>query len=157
MSAPTWTPRLVRLWPTLVNRCRLASHAEHDPGLIALVESMDADAEQMTTDYRTVDILALDHDDIRWLNAGIDAAVRTYFGAVGLDYEIRWQARGWANVNRRGDYHSPHNHAWSYLSGTYYVRVPSQPGREPGSAPPDLWLLLRSRRRPSTWRRSLPT
>ncbi len=32
---------------------------------------------------------------------------------------------GWANVNRLGDYHDPHNHPHCYLSGTYYVQVPT--------------------------------
>ena len=44
-----------------------------------------------------------------------------------MSYAVRWKIRGWANINRRGDYHSPHNHGWSYLSGTYYARVPPQP------------------------------
>ena len=42
----------------------------------------------------------------------------------------------WANINRFGDYHDLHNHPHAYLSGTYYVSVPAQPGRRelPGRA-----------------------
>jgi uncharacterized protein (TIGR02466 family) len=127
VNGASWTPQPLVLWPTLISRCELADHDTHDSGLIALIEKMDREAEQMTSRYQATDVLALDHPDIRWLYSGIESAVRTYFKAVGLDYEIGWQARGWPNVNRRGDYHSPHNHGWSYLSGTYYVRVPSQP------------------------------
>jgi len=30
----------------------------------------------------------------------------------------------WPNINRKGDYHDSHNHPHSYLSGTYYLKVP---------------------------------
>jgi uncharacterized protein (TIGR02466 family) len=136
VNPPDWTPRLLALWPTLVVRCRLEDHEPHDAGLVALVEKMDADAEQMTARYREIDILSLEHADIRWLRDGIDEAIRTYFAQVGVDYPVGWEVRGWANVNRRGDYHSPHNHGWSYLSGTYYVRVPTQPPQHAGGSPP---------------------
>ena len=28
-------------------------------------------------------------------------------------------------INSKGDYHDAHNHPRSYLSGTYYLKVPS--------------------------------
>ena len=137
MTPPSWTPRLVTLWPTLLVRCRVDGFEERNPGLVALVEKMDAESEQMTSRYRETDILALEHADIAWLRAGIDRAIDTYLKSVGVDYPVGWEVRGWANVNRRGDYHSPHNHGWSYLSGTYYVRVPEQPAPDgPPGAPP---------------------
>jgi hypothetical protein len=132
-SAPTWTPTLVRLWPTLISRAQLAGHERHNPGLVALAERLDSDTEQITSRYQALDVLAMDHDDVRWLRAGIDQVIDRYLRGVGVDYGVRWDVRGWANINRRGDYHSPHNHGWSYLSGTYYVRVPQQP---PGQASP---------------------
>ena len=125
-----WTPRLLRLWPTLITRAVIAGHEARNPELVALIERMDAESEQMTSRYQAVDILALDDPGIAWLRAGIDECIRRYLAGVGVDYAVQWKMRGWANVNRRGDYHSPHNHGWSYLSGTYYVRVPPQP--EPG-------------------------
>ena len=97
---------------------------------------MDADAEQMTSRYQAVDIFSLEEPCIAWLREGIDAAINRYLVGVGVDYGVRWKVRGWANVNRRGDYHSPHNHGWSYLSGTYYVRVPEQPANLPGGNSP---------------------
>ena len=127
MDAPAWTPRFLQLWPTLISRAVLEGHEHHLDGLIALIERMDAESEQMTSRYQAIDILALDDLHIRWLRAGIDDAIQTYLRAVGVDYGVQWKIRGWANVNRRGDYHSPHNHGWSYLSGTFYVRVPPQP------------------------------
>jgi uncharacterized protein (TIGR02466 family) len=127
MDTPTWTPQFVNLWPTLIASAMLDGQEQHTPGLVTLIERMDAEAEQMTSRYQAIDILALDDEHIRWLRSGIDDVIHTYLRAVGVDYGVQWKARGWANVNRRGDYHSPHNHGWSYLSGTYYVRVPPQP------------------------------
>jgi uncharacterized protein (TIGR02466 family) len=45
-----------------------------------------------------------------------------------MDYGLDWSLQGWANINRLGDYHDPHNHPHSYLSGTYYVATPDQAG-----------------------------
>jgi len=137
VNVPDWTPQPLALWPTLLARCRMDGHAQHNPGLVELVERMDVEAEQMTSRYRASDILALEHPDVAWLRAGIDAAIDGYLKGVGVDYPVGWEVRGWANVNHRGDYHSPHNHGWSYLSGTYYVRVPEQPaGAAAPGAPP---------------------
>ena len=126
-AAPNWTPRFVRLWPTLISRALLADHDRHDVGLIALAERLDAENDQITSRFQALDLLAMEHEDVRWLRAGIDQVIDRYLRGVGVDYGVRWDVRGWANINRRGDYHSPHNHGWSYLSGTYYVRVPQQP------------------------------
>jgi len=126
-GAVPWSPRLLRLWPTLLTRAVIAGHEARNPELAALIERMDAESEQMTSRYQAIDVLALDAPAIAWLRGGIDQCIRRYLAAVGVDYAVQWKMRGWANANRRGDYHSPHNHAWSYLSGTYYVRVPPQP------------------------------
>lgn len=134
-GAPTWTPQFTRLWPTLVARAQLANHEQHDPGLVALAERLDADTEQITSRYQALDVLAMDDADVRWLRAGIDQVIDRYLRGVGVDYGVRWDVRGWANINRQGDYHSPHNHGWSYLSGTYYVRVPQQPPGEGAREP----------------------
>jgi len=138
MDTPSWTPQLVNLWPTLIARAVLEGHEQHTPGLVALIERMDVESEQMTSRYQAIDILALDDEHVRWLRSGIDDVISTYLRAVGVDYGVQWKTRGWANVNRRGDYHAPHNHGWSYLSGTYYVRVAAQPdaAREGGAREP---------------------
>jgi uncharacterized protein (TIGR02466 family) len=135
MNAPDWTANIINLWPSLITRCYLPDHEQYDAGLIELVEGMDSDASQMTAHYRDVDIFSLDDPGIVWLRSAIDSAIQAYLDAVGVNYTVRWNVRGWANVNRHGDYHSPHNHGWSYLSGTYYVRVPPQPAPQvPGAA-----------------------
>jgi uncharacterized protein (TIGR02466 family) len=55
-----------------------------------------------------------------------------YFRHLAMDYPIDWTLQGWANVNRFGDYHDAHNHPRAYLSGTYYVAVPTAPAERQG-------------------------
>ena len=95
---------------------------------------MDAESEQLTSRYQAVDILALDDAPHplaarRHRRRHLDLPARG-----GCRLRGAWKTRGWANVNRRGDYHAPHNHGWSYLSGTYYVRVAPQPDRRARAA-----------------------
>jgi uncharacterized protein (TIGR02466 family) len=96
---------------------------------------MEREHEQLTARFKTVDIFALDHPGISWLRKGIDQTAEAYFQAVGMKYRIEWSVSGWSNTNRFGDYHAPHNHAWSYLSGTYYLKMPDdgRPPPEPAS------------------------
>ena len=71
----------------------------------------------------TPGIFAGEAPAIRWLRAGIEDTVAAYFRQSGMDYPICWSIQSWPNINRRGDYHPPHNHAWCYLSGTYYANI----------------------------------
>lgn len=129
---PDWTPTFVDLWPTIVLRRRLPGHEEHRAALMSLVERMEREHEQLTARFKTVDIFALEHPGISWLRKGIDETALAYFQMVGMNYRIEWSVSGWSNTNRYGDYHAPHNHAWSYLSGTYYLKMPDD-GRSPES------------------------
>lgn len=123
-DSPTWEPVFVDLWPTLLLRRRLPGHEKHYDTLLNVVEEMEREHDQLTARFQTVDIFALDNPGIAWLRKGIDETVQAYFQMVGMDYGIKWSVSGWSNTNRFGDYHAPHNHAWSYLSGTYYVKMP---------------------------------
>ena len=127
-QAPDWQPKFLELWPTLLIRRRLADHDAPNAQLVELVEEMDRASEQLTTRYQGVDFLALDNPAVAWLRAGIEETVTAYFHEMGMDYPIRWSLQSWPNINRRGDYHPPHNHAWCYLSGTYYVKMASDGG-----------------------------
>lgn len=49
-----------------------------------------------------------------------------YMAKEGKNLSIRYQA--WANVNRRGDWNSTHNHPNCHWSGVYYVQVPADSG-----------------------------
>lgn len=124
-QAPDWQPRFLDLWPTVLIRHRLDGCEKPNTRLVALIEDMDGAREQLTVRYQGVDFLAIDHSAVKWLRAAIEATAKAYFRESGMDYPIRWTIQSWPNINRRGDYHPPHNHAWCYLSGTYYVKLPA--------------------------------
>ncbi len=116
------------LWPTLFLRRRLPGHEAANEALRRLIEELEAEARDLTTDYRARNLLALDHPAAVWLRDCVNVTAVDYLRQVGMDYPVNWTLQGWANVNRFGDYHDPHNHPHAYLSGTYYVTVPK--GRE---------------------------
>lgn len=118
--------KFLDLWPTVLVRRRIADFREPNAQLIALIEAMDRSTEQLTTRYLGADFLGMDEPAVRWLRAAVEETVDAYFDASGMDYPIRWSLQSWPNVNRRGDYHPPHNHAWCYLSGTYYAKMPAE-------------------------------
>ncbi|GAB4362303.1 MAG: hypothetical protein Kow00114_17410 [Kiloniellaceae bacterium] len=114
----------VRLWPTTILRRRLPGHDVANAELQRLVLEMEAGRSDFTTDYRSGNLLTVDNPAIAWLRECINKTVIDYLKQAGLSYPVNWGLQGWANVNRRGDYHDPHNHPHAYLSGTYYVAVP---------------------------------
>lgn len=122
-AAPGWQARFLDLWPTVLIRRPLVGHETPNARLVDLIEDMDRASEQLTTRYQGVDFLGIDDSAVRWLRDAIAETVAGYFSESGMDYPIRWSLQSWPNVNRRGDYHPPHNHAWCYLSGTYYVKM----------------------------------
>lgn len=118
------SPRFLALWPTLLMRHALPGAEQANPLLAALVEEMDTRSADMTVDYLDRDFLAHEHPAVGWLKACLDRAVLDYARQAGIDYQLEWRLQAWPNLNRFGDYHNLHNHPHSWLSGTYYVRVP---------------------------------
>lgn len=118
------TPEFHLLWPTRLMRLALPGADAANPLLAQLVEEMDAQKDQLTTDYLGVDFLTHPHPVIAWLRDCFNRGVLDYARAQGIDYEMDWTLQAWPNVNRFGDYHNLHNHPHSWLSGTYYVAVP---------------------------------
>jgi uncharacterized protein (TIGR02466 family) len=116
------------LWPTLVLKRRLPGHETANEEFLRLVQGMEEDNRDLTTDYRDQNLLILEHPAVAWLKDCINITVIDYLRRVGMAYPVNWSLQGWVNVNRFGDYHDPHNHPHSYLSGTYYVRVPEARG-----------------------------
>lgn len=112
------------LWPLLFLERILPGHEYANIELERLILELEAGNEQLTTDYRADNLLSLENPAVEWLAKCIDKTARDYCQRAGMDYDIRWSLQGWANVNRLGDYHDPHNHPYAYLSGTYYVQVP---------------------------------
>jgi uncharacterized protein (TIGR02466 family) len=113
------------LWPTLFMRRTLPGYELANKELAAFILAMDESKADLTTDYLGGNLLVHEHPAVAWLRDCINRTVADYFGQLGMNFQIDWSLHGWANVNRLGDYHDPHNHPHSYLSGTYYVRVPT--------------------------------
>jgi uncharacterized protein (TIGR02466 family) len=135
-QAPHWQPNVFTLWPTFLIRRTFTDCETPNRALITLVEEMERDTDQLTASHwHDGKLFDVEHDAVRWLHQGIDETIQGYFDQVGMNYGIGWKIAAWPNINRIGDYHAPHNHAWSYLSGTYYVKVPEPPG---GAAPAGL-------------------
>jgi uncharacterized protein (TIGR02466 family) len=114
-----------QLWPTTLVERQLPGHQDANRELERLIRALEAERPELTTDYLGGNLLTNDNPAVGWLKACINKTVVDYFRHLGMDYPIDWTLQGWANVNRFGDYHDAHNHPRAYLSGTYYVAVPS--------------------------------
>lgn len=114
------------LWPTTLLQRSLPGHEQANPALAALIAGMEADNSDLTTDYRQGNLLAHEHPALQWLKQCVNKTAVDYLQRQGLDYPVDWTLHGWANINRLGDYHDLHNHPHSYLSGTYYVAMPTE-------------------------------
>ncbi len=121
-----------RLWPTIILERVIPGHEAPNRALLALVEHLEAKHPDLTTDYRGDDFLASGDPAAAWLAQCINVTVRDYFAHLGIDYDVRWSVHAWPNVNRFGDYHDLHNHPRAYLSGTYYLRTPTDSVQERG-------------------------
>ena len=120
------------LWPTLFLRRVIPGHEQANAALADLIGTLDAESEQLTTDYRSTNLFATGHPALKWLQQCVARTALDYLARSGVDYDVELRLHGWANINRRGDYHDLHNHPHSYLSGTYYVAVPEQPSHRGG-------------------------
>lgn len=119
------------LWPTLLLQRQLPGAEAANRVLRQLIAEEEAQHADLTTDYRSGNLLGRDHPAIGWLRDCINRTAVDYLKRCGLGYQIDWSLQGWANVNRLGDYHDLHNHPHAYLSGTYYVAVPPESANEP--------------------------
>ncbi len=120
-----WHEGLVDLWPTTVVQRRLPGHEGPNGELLGLVRELERANRDLTTDYLAPDLFNREHAGVAWLRGHVNDTVIGYLRHFGIDYPVDWTVQGWANVNRFGDYHDAHNHPHSYLSGTYYVKIPS--------------------------------
>jgi len=117
---------ILDLWPTKLVRKTLADFEAPNKELLKLVMGWDRALKDLTTDYHDNNPFEVDSVATNWLRQQVNTTVIEYLKATGIDFPVNWQIHGWANVNRRGDYHDPHNHPHCYLSGTYYVKVPTK-------------------------------
>jgi uncharacterized protein (TIGR02466 family) len=120
------TDGFTALWPTVFLRRTLPGAEVANQALAALILELDEAKADLTTDYLGGNFLVLEHPAVAWLRDCINRTVTGYFAELAMNFQIDWSLHGWANVNRLGDYHDPHNHPHCYLSGTYYVQVPTE-------------------------------
>lgn len=126
MTADPWAARITELWATHIFERKLIESEAQNTALAKLVLELDSAKDDMTVDYKGVDFLSRPEPAIVWLREAISESLRHYLQACNITYPIRCDIQAWPNVNRLGDYHGPHNHGWSYLSGTYYVQLPAE-------------------------------
>ncbi|KAA3633360.1 MAG: hypothetical protein DWQ08_02015 [Proteobacteria bacterium] len=113
------------LWPTLFLHRNIAGSSDANRHIKKLVLEREKANARLTSDYASYNLFEIDHPVVAWLKQCVNKTVADYLNRQGLGYPVHWNLQGWANVNRNGDYHNVHNHPHSYLSGTYYVVVPS--------------------------------
>lgn len=133
--APPWAGDLHEMWPTGLIKRRLRDHHRPNQDLIAIIDDMERQNRDLTTDFNTNRFGDSRHPAVNWLMGEINRSLTLYFKQMGMHYPISWGLASWPNVNRFGDYHSPHNHPWCYLSGTYYIQVP-EPDETPEAESP---------------------
>ena len=122
------------LWPTTLLVDRLPGAENANIVLTDMIEDLDSQSQDMTTDYLSGNFFDIPHPAVSWLKECIDVSTKQYAGNAGIDYDMDWHVQAWPNVNRFGDYHNLHNHPHSWLSGTYYVQVPSGDPKVKGRA-----------------------
>ena len=120
-----WEEGFVNLWPTTFVQRTLPGHEGPNREMLELIGEMERAHRNLTTDYRQPDLFNVDHPGVNWLRTHINETVVGYLRHLGMSYSIDWSIQGWPNVNRFGDYHDAHNHPRAYLSGTYYVKMPT--------------------------------
>jgi len=124
-SKPASKAKFQKLWPTTMLEDRLPGAENANILLAQMIEDMDAGKADMTTDYLSGNLFDIHHPVITWLRDCVNVSINQYAKDAGIDYQMDWHVQAWPNVNRFGDYHNLHNHPHSWLSGTYYVAVPS--------------------------------
>lgn len=122
-------PRMVfnGIWPTLLVRRQLPGFAEPNAALEAHIAEQETREADYTARYQEQNFFASAKPAVKWLESQVNQTVSAFLRQAGVERMPSWRLFGWYNVNRYGDHHAPHTHPRSYLSGTYYVRVPPAP------------------------------
>ena len=125
------------VWPTLLVRRSLPGFEQPTSDLAAHIADQEAREADYTARYQEQNFLLGEHPALRWLKEQIDQTAAAFIHHLGINRPMSWTLQSWYNVNRYGDHHAPHTHPKCSLSGTYYVRVPSDPVRvdDPGARP----------------------
>ncbi len=120
------------LFPTRIWQAQLTANLPSLPTLVDLVEAMRREHPEPAGrsnrgGWNSVDKAVLDHvgfaDLNRLVGAGIDAAMAE-MGCAAVGYDVE----SWINVHDAGGFNFPHLHEGSYLSGCFYLSVPTGSG-----------------------------
>ncbi len=119
------SPVFHNLWPTTIMSVILPGSEMANQVLSEFINELDDERSDLTTQYLDQEFLEIDHPVIKWLSDCFRKATFDYTKNAGIKYDVDFHIQAWPNINRFGDYHNLHNHPHSWLSGTYYVSVPS--------------------------------
>ncbi len=129
------TPVLHKIWPAA---------AEHNAKLKELIvqksKAVDSRAISNRGGWQSKDdFLEWGGESIAALSQWIQTCVlhiyQTYHRERFMEYlqtpgvAIKMRAKGWANINKKGDWNAAHNHYGSNWSGVYYVQAPPKSGQ----------------------------
>ncbi len=103
----------------------LPDHERPTNELAHHILEMEARESDLTARYQQQDFFADEKPCVQWLKKQINETVSALTTQNGVHNLPAWTLFSWYNVNRFGDHHAPHTHPHSYLSGTYYVQLPS--------------------------------
>ena len=131
--AKRWSGEIQKVWPTGLIKRRLPDYERRNRELIAVIDELEQKNPNLTTDFNSRPFGDHKSPALEWLMSNINRYLTEYFQKLGMNYPISWNIAAWSNINRFGDYHSPHNHPWCYLSGTYYVQVPEPDAVQDGN------------------------
>ena len=123
------------VWPTLLVRRQLPGYQQANAGLAAYIYEQEKREADFTVRYAEQNFLGGENPAVRWLRDQVNQTVSSLLLHAGIQRQHSWKLHSWYNVNRYGDHHAPHTHPRSYLSGTYYVRVPVPAVEEAHSHP----------------------
>jgi len=125
----TFAPRMAfnGLWPTMLVKRQLPGFEQPTAGLAAYIAEQEAREADYTARYQEQNFFSSENPAVRWLEKQINQTALAVLSHAGIERKLSWTLFAWYNTNRYGDHHAPHTHPRSYLSGTYYVRVPPTP------------------------------
>ena len=113
------------VWPTFLVRRQLAGCEQPNEALAKHIAEQEARTKDSTARFREQNFFSGETRAVGWLKEQIDQTAAGFLEHVGVRFPVFWTYTGWYNVNRYGDHHGPHNHTRCTMSGTYYVRVPT--------------------------------
>ena len=115
------------LWPTMLAKRILPNYEQPTLSLAQYILEQEALEKDFTARYQEQDLFADQHSSVQWLKNQINETTQALITQSGVKQLPIWTLFSWYNVNRYGDHHAPHTHPQCYLSGTYYVQLPTLP------------------------------